>query len=222
MKLIGIAVLMASVATALAQRPPPSRQVIESTPPVAKNEAEKKALDVLDDMDRNQRRGSLSVPTDDGRLLRALIESSGAKTVVELGTSIGYSATWMCLGLRTTGGHLTTYEIDPERAKKARANFQRAGVDDLVTIIEGNAHETLKKFKGTIDMVFLDADKEGYVDYLNTLLPMVRPGGLIVAHNMTPRMADPKYLKAVTTNPDLETVFVNKEAAGVGITLKKR
>jgi predicted O-methyltransferase YrrM len=51
---------------------------------------------------------------------------------------------------------------------------------------------------------------------------LVRPGGLIVAHNMSPRMADPKYLKAVTTNPDLETVFVNKEAAGVGITLKKR
>jgi predicted O-methyltransferase YrrM len=222
MKLMSIAMLMVSVVAVAQRPPPPQRSVIESTPPVAQNEAEKKVLDVLDDMDKNQRRGNMTVPTDDGRLLRALVESTGAKTVVELGLSIGYSATWMCLGLRKTGGHLTTYEIDPERAKKARANFKRAGVEDLVTIVEGNAHETLKNFKGTIDIVFLDADKEGYLDYLNTLLPLVRPGGLIVAHNMTPRMADPKYLKAVTTNPDLETVFVNKEAAGVGITLKKR
>jgi predicted O-methyltransferase YrrM len=224
MKLIGMAVLMASVAV-FAQGPPRGPRgegpVIESAP-VAKNDAEKKALDVLDDIGKNQRRGNMTVPTDDGRLLRVLVESIGAKTVVELGTSVGYSATWMCLGLRKTGGHLTTHEIDPDRAAKARANFKRAGVDDLVTIVEGDAHETLKKFKGTIDIVFLDADKEGYLDYLNTLLPLVRPGGLIVAHNMSPRMADPKYLKAVTTNPDLETVFVNKEAAGVGITLKKR
>jgi predicted O-methyltransferase YrrM len=219
MKRISIAVLMMVSVAALAQQPP--RPVIASAP-VAKNETEKKSLDVLDDMDKNQRRGSLSVPVDDGRLLRVLVESTGAKTVVELGTSIGYSATWMALGLRSTGGHLTTYEIDPDRAAKARANFKRAGVEDLVTIVEGNAHETLKKFKGTIDLVFLDADKEGYLDYLNTLLPLVRPGGLIVAHNMSPRMADPKYLKAVTTNPDLETVFVNKEGMGVGITLKKR
>jgi excinuclease ABC subunit B len=71
-------------------------------------------------------------------------------------------------------------------------------------------------------VAILDADKEGYVDYLNKVLPLVRPGGLVVAHNMTPRMADPRYLQAVTTNAALETVFVNKEAAGVGITLKKR
>jgi len=217
--------LTLSVSAAIAQGPPrgPRREPVTITSaPVAKDAAEEKILGVLDDMDKTQRRGSLSVPVEDGRILRLLVESMGAKTVVELGTSIGYSGTWMCLGLRKTGGHLTTYEIDPERAAKARANFQRAGVEKLVTIVEGDAHETLKKFKGTIDLVFLDADKEGYLDYLNTLLPMVRPGGLIVAHNMTPRMADPNYLKAVTTNPDLETVFINKEASGVGLTLKKR
>lgn len=220
MKRTGMMLLALGLATpALAQREAPPAIASAS---VAKTEAEKRVLDVLDDMDKNQRRGSMSVPVDDGRLLRVLVESTGAKTVVELGTSIGYSATWMCLGLRTTGGHLTTYEIDPGRAETARANFKRAGVEDLVTIVVGNAHEEITKFKGTIDLVFLDADKEGYVDYLEKLLPLVRPGGMIVAHNMTPRMADPRYLKAVTTNPDLETVFVNKEAAGVGITLKKR
>jgi len=94
MKTIGVVLLAVSAAAvAIAQSPPRGPRgggsVIESTPPVAKNEAEKKALDVLDDMDKNQRRGSMSVPMDDGRLLRALVESMGAKTVVELGTSMG-------------------------------------------------------------------------------------------------------------------------------------
>ena len=225
---IGTVVLVSVLGAGLvvAQGPPRPRgggggPAVESWP-VAKNDAEKKVLEVLDDIDKNQRRGSMSVPTDDGRLLRVLVESTGAKTVVELGTSVGYSATWICLGLRSTGGHLTSYEIDADRAAKARANFKRAGIDELVTVVEGDAHEQIKKAKGPIDVVFLDADKEGYVDYLTKLLPSVRPGGLIVAHNMNPRQADPYYLKAITTNPDLETVFVNKEAAGVGITLKKR
>ena len=65
------------------------------------------------------------------------------------------------------------------------------------------------------------ADKEGYSDYLTKRLPEVRPGGLIVAHNITPGMADPKYLAAITTHPDLETVFY-QQGGGVSVTLKKR
>ena len=76
--------------------------------------------------------------------------------------------------------------------------------------------------KGPIDILFLDADKEGYIDYLNKLLPLIRPGGLVVAHNMSPRQADPKYVKAITANPALETLILHKEGAGVGVTLKKR
>lgn len=189
---------------------------------LAKSDAEKRALAVLNELSEKERRGALSVPLEDGRLLRVLVESAGAKCAVELGTSIGYSGLWMCLGLRATGGHLTTYEIDPGRAAQARENFRRAGVDDLVTVVEGDAHARVAEFKGEIDLVFLDADKEGYLDYFNKLLPSVKPGGVIVAHNMTPRMADPRFLQAITTNPDLETVFVNKETSGVGITLKKR
>jgi predicted O-methyltransferase YrrM len=62
------------------------------------------------------------------------------------------------------------------------------------------------------------ADKEGYIDYLNKLLPWVRPGGLVVAHNISPRQADPRYMEAITTNPELETVV----RSGIGITLKKQ
>ncbi|OHB67056.1 MAG: hypothetical protein A2V70_15285, partial [Planctomycetes bacterium RBG_13_63_9] len=190
--------------------------------PTAKDDAEKRILGVLDDMDRNQRRGMMNVPKEDGRLLRLLAETVGAKNVVEIGTSNGYSGIWFCMALRNTGGKLTTFEIDERRASLARENFQRAGVEGMVTLVEGDAHEQVADLKGPIDVVFVDADKEGYVDYLEKLLPLVRPGGLIVAHNMNMRQADDRYVKAVTTNPDLETLFLHMQGAGVGVTLKKR
>lgn len=190
--------------------------------PLAKDEAEKRILAVLDDMTRNQRRGTMSVPRDDGRFLRLLTESVAAKNVVEIGTSHGYSAIWLCLALRTVGGKLTTFEIDPQRAAAARKNFDRAGVEDIVTLVEGDAHKEVSRLKDPIDLLFLDADKEGYLDYFEKLLPLVRPGGLIVAHNMSERQADPRYVKAVTTNPGLETLFVNLGGSGIGMTLKKR
>lgn len=164
----------------------------------------------------------MNVPQEDGRLLRLLVEATGAKHVVEIGTSNGYSGIWMLLALRTTGGKLTTYEIDREVAALARKNFDRAGVGNIVTIVEGDAHKEVPKLKERIDILFIDADKEGYLDYLNKLLPLVNPGGLVVAHNMNFGQADPNYVKAITTNPDLETLFLHMEGAGVGVTLKKR
>ncbi|MHC4445215.1 MAG: O-methyltransferase [Planctomycetota bacterium] len=190
--------------------------------PIPKTDAEKKILDVLEDMDKNQRRGMMNVPLGDGRLLRLLTETLGARHVVEIGTSNGYSGIWFSLALRTTGGKLTTFEVDAKRAALARENFKRAGVEKLITLIEGDAHSEVSKLKEPIDLLFLDADKEGYLDYLNKLLPLVRPGGLILAHNMNSRQADLKYVKAITTDPDLETLFLHKDAAGVGVTLKKR
>jgi len=89
---------------------------------------------------------------------------------------------------------------------------------DIITLVEGDAHNEVSKLKDPIDILFLDADKEGYIDYLTKLLPLIRPGGLIIAHNINPRMADPKYMEAITTNPNLETII----RSGVGLTLKKR
>lgn len=164
----------------------------------------------------------MSVPPNDGRYLRMLTESIGPKNVVEIGTSHGYSAIWLCLAMRSTGGKLTTFEIDAGRASLARKNFARAGVESAVTLIEGDAHREVVKLRDPIDLLFLDADKEGYLDYLDKLLPLVRPGGLIVAHNMSVRQADPEYVKAITTNPKLETLFVNLGSSDIGVTLKKR
>ncbi len=190
--------------------------------PLAKSDEERKILAVLDDIYENQRRGMMNVPPEDGRLLRVLAEAINAKHVVEIGTSNGYSGIWLCLALRKTGGTLTTHEIDAGRANLARENFKRAGVDHLITLVEGDAHETVKKITKPIDLLFLDADKPGYPDYLKKLLPLVRPGGLIVGHNMRRPAPDPAYIEAITTNPDLETLFLNMDAAGVGLTLKKR
>ncbi len=191
-------------------------------PPMPKSDAERRILAVLDDLDRNQRRGNMNVPVEDGRLLRVLAESISAKHVAEIGTSNGYSGIWLCLALRATGGKLTTYEIDRGRAALARDNFKRAGVDHLVTLVEGDAHVEVTRLKEPIDLLFIDADKEGYLDYLNKLLPLVRSGGLIVAHNMKSPAPDPRYVKAITSTPDLETVFLNMHAAGLAVTLKKR
>jgi len=228
--LLGVAVL-AGAGLLLAQPGPGGRrgrgmgpwggQGIRNKAPVAKNAREKAILDVLADMDRNQRAGNMNVPIEDGRFLRLLAESLGAKHVVEIGTSNGYSGLWQCLALKATGGKLTTFEIDAGRAAMARENFKRAGVDDIVTLVEGDAHEKVVEIAGPVDILFIDADKEGYTDYLTKLLPKVRPGGLVIAHNITPGMADPEYLEAITTDPDLETVFY-AQGGGISVTMKKR
>ena len=215
--LIGIAGLL--LTDALAQRPRRTRsggdaQFERSSIP--KDDNEKKILSILADILARQR--FRNVPPQDGRLLRMLTESMNAKNVVEIGTSTGYSAIWFGLALQKTGGKLTTFEIDARRAATARANFKRAGMAGVITLVEGNAHDEVKQLKDPIDILFLDADKEGYIDYLNNLLPLIRPGGLVIAHNITAGMADPDYIEAITTNPDLETIV----RSGVSLTLKKR
>jgi len=188
--------------------------------PIGSTADEKRVFAVLEDVYRNHR--YLSVPEEDGRLLRILTESIGAKHVVELGTSTGYSGLWMLLALMKTGGRLTTYEIDRGRHELARQNFERAGLLKHATLVLGDAHAEVTRLKDPIDLVFIDADKEGYPDYLQKLAPLVRAGGLIVAHNMASPPPDPRYVEAVTANPAFDTVFLNMHSAGVGVTLKKR
>jgi caffeoyl-CoA O-methyltransferase len=163
-----------------------------------------------------------NVPTTDGRLLRLLTETINAQRVVEIGMSTGESALWFAIALRATGGTLITHEINPRMIEIARRNFEMAGIDDIITIIEGDAHETVLQHTEPIDILFLDADKEGYIDYLNKLLPLVRPGGLIIAHNMDQRSAHPPFVEAITQNPELETTFLMMQGSGVSVTMKKR
>jgi caffeoyl-CoA O-methyltransferase len=186
-------------------------------PPAPDTEAERRVLTVLDEM-RRTGKTYLSVSEGTGRILRLLTEAAGARNVVEIGTSTGYSGLWFCLALQRTGGRLTTFEIDPGRANTARQNFDKAGVGQLATVVEGDAHEEITRLKEPIDVLFLDADKGGYPDYLNRLLPLVRPGGLIIADNANMSAA---YVSAVTTDPALETLFWGPRR-DLAITLKKR
>ena len=182
-------------------------------PPAAKTPAEERVLAVLDRMTAG--RGTyLPIAADDGRKLRLLVEATEAKRVVEIGTSTGYSALWICLGLQNTGGTLKTFEIDAARAEQARRNFEQAGVSRLVDIVFGDAHKNVEQLEGPIDLLFLDADKQGYTAYLQALLPRVRPGGLIAVDNT---QMIPDYLKVVTSDPQLETVIFGRFA----VTLKK-
>jgi len=117
---------------------------------------------------------------------------------------------------------LTTREIDSHRVRRARRDFERACVSDLVTIVEGDAHETVKQLRGPIDVVFLDADKAGYLDCLHKLLPLVRKGGLSLAHNVNYPSPGPQFIKAITSNPELETLFLHMDGPGMSVSLKKR
>jgi len=220
MSAIVIAIAGIMFSNALAQRPTgrgrsgQGDSQLEKAP-VPKDDNENKILGILDDI--RARQSYRNVPPQDGRLLRLLAETMTAKNVVEIGTSTGYSGIWFGMALQKTGGKLTTFEIDAQRAATARANFKRAGMADIITLIEGDAHETVKQLKDPIDILFLDADKDGYVDYLNKLLPLIRPGGLIIGHNINPRMADPRFMEAITANPNLETIVRTE----VSLTLKK-
>jgi caffeoyl-CoA O-methyltransferase len=190
--------------------------------PLSADPNEQRVLNVLDEIAQSDNSGLL-VPLEDGRLLRMFTESTGAKNVVEIGTYNGYSGLWFCLALRTTGGRIVTHEINPKYAALARENFNKAGVGDLVTIVEGDAHETVTRLKEPIDILFIDADKPGYADYLKKLLPLVRPGGLILAHNTTNTARQmPDYFTAATTDPSLDSIFIGQQSVGLGITIKKR
>ena len=218
---IVLAAALSLAAPVAAQRRGPGGRGVapesEIAPPLARTESEKRILAAIG---AAVQAGDLyaNVPAADGRLLRILAEAANAKRAVEIGASTGISGMWIAMGLEKTGGKLTTFELDPRRAASARANYRKAGVDGIVTLVEGDAHQNIRKLTEPVDLVFIDAEKEGYVDYLQAMLPLVRPGGLILAHN-----ADmiPDYLKAVQSNPDLETVIYNS-GGGLAVTLKKR
>jgi predicted O-methyltransferase YrrM len=208
-----------AMAAAACGQPRRAQTTANDSLPLAKSAAERKILAVIDEM-RKTGKTYLSVPVADGRMLRLLAESVGAKTVAEIGTSTGFSGLWFCLALQNTGGRLITFEYDAGRAGAARRHFEQAGVAGLVTIIEGDAHENVKQLKAPVDVAFIDADKEGYVDYLRKLLPLLRPGGLLLAHNVGMPGVN-EYVEQVRANPDLETILY-MDGGGLAITMKKR
>jgi caffeoyl-CoA O-methyltransferase len=119
----------------------------------------------------------------EGRFLETLVRVSGARRVLELGTFTGYSSICMASAL-PEGGRLVTCDVDPEAVEIARRYAGEAGVVDRIDYRLGPAIETLRELDGPFDLVFIDADKDGYVDYYEAVLPKLADDGMIVADNV--------------------------------------
>ena len=164
----------------------------------------------------------LAVSEEDGRFLRLLVVTSGAKHALEIGAASGYSAIWMGLGMRETGGKLVTIEYDKARASQAAANIKKAGLSDVVQVISGDAFTEIPKVPGTFDFVFCDAWKRDYQKYFSMVFPRLDKGGLFLGHNVINKrdeMAD--FLKTIHTSPAVLTSIVAPSGEGVSITLKR-
>ena len=158
-----------------------------------------------------------------GKLLGLLTTVSGARRVLEVGTLGGYSTIWLARAL-PEDGEIVTLEAKPEHARVARANLEEAGVSDLVRIVVGDADDALRDMvandEGPFDLVFLDADKEGLVAYLDSAIALSRPGSLIIADNVVRDGAvlddtdDPmirgvqRFLERASQEPRLETTVL--------------
>jgi predicted O-methyltransferase YrrM len=119
------------------------------------------------------------------QLLAVLARATGARSVLELGTSNGYSTVWLADAVRATGGRLTTIEIDGTRSAMAAANLKRAGLRNLVDLCVQDAGEALRSSNDDQwDLIFLDAERPAYVDYWPDLQRVLRPGGLLTVDNV--------------------------------------
>ncbi len=129
---------------------------------------------------------SINISATEGKLLRMLVEISGTRRILEIGTLGGYSAIHFARAL-PDGGTLLSLELDEHHAEVARRNVERAGLSDRVKVRVGDARQSLQRLvesgEGPFDLIFIDADKEGYPEYLDWSLRLSRPGTLILGDN---------------------------------------
>jgi len=171
---------------------------------------------------KSQDKGQLAVSEEDGRFLRVLIATSKAKRALEIGGASGYSAIWIGMGLRETGGTLVTMEYDPTRARELADNVKRAGLSDIVTVVPGDAFAHLPTLSGSFDFVFLDAWKKDYKRFLDLMLPRLNKGGVFVAHNVVNKKSEMgDFLDAIWKTPALWTTIVSPSSEGMSVSVKK-
>lgn len=164
----------------------------------------------------------LAVSEEDGRFLRLLIVTRGAKRALEIGAASGYSAIWMGLGMRDTGGKLVTIEYDKTRAAQAAANISKAGLSDVVQVISGDAFAEIPKVPGTFDFVFCDAWKRDYQKFFSMVFPRMAKGGLFLGHNVLNKRDEMEdFLRTIHTSPSVLTSIVAPSGEGMSVTLKR-
>ena len=158
---------------------------------------------------KNFQRINLNTTHGDAMMLRILVESSGAKRGVEIGSATGFGAVNMGIAFERTGGELITLEIDPDMVKKCRANLRKAGLEDTVTCVQGDALKTLPQLDGQFDFVFIDAVKGDYLKYLKLIEPMLKPGAVVVGDNVIRSEAAMKdFLDYMHSSPSYDTQVI--------------
>ena len=140
---------------------------------------------VVDPQDR-----MLAITKETGELFNMILHMKKAKTMLEIGTSTGYSTIWCAEALKNQSGKIITIEQNPSKIKRAKINFRKAQLEENITIMEGTAMQILTElklndeYKEYFDFVLIDADKENVIDYFDLILPMVSLGGIIITDNM--------------------------------------
>ena len=119
----------------------------------------------------------------EGRFLKMMVQVSGARRVLEIGTFTGYSALSLAEGL-PEDGQVITCDLDPHCLAIARSYFARSEDGKKIKVLEGPALESIKSLSGTFDLVFIDADKVNYINYYEATLPLVKSGGIILIDNV--------------------------------------
>ncbi len=161
----------------------------------------------------------LAIGRNTGIFYNILLKSKDAKKILEIGMSAGYSTIWFAEAIsKKTGGKIITIDQDKKKIERAKRNFEDAGLSDLIDIRHGDALEVLLDIKNesnsseSFDFVFIDADKERYIQYFDIILPMVKPGGLIGADNILFPERFQKftnlYVKHVRNNPKIRSVTI--------------
>lgn len=164
----------------------------------------------------------LAVSEEDGRFLRFLVVSKGARRALEIGGANGYSAIWIGLGLRETGGRLVTIEYDAARAKEAETNLRAAGLSDVVQVVAGDAFGAIPRLTGTFDLVFLDAWKKDYQRFFDLVFPRLDKGGVFVAHNVVNKASEMGgFLTTLRTHPGILSAIVSPSGEGVSVSVKR-
>ncbi len=168
-------------------------------------------------------KGQLAVSEEDGRFMRVLIGLRNAKSILEIGAASGYSGIWLGLGARESHGHVVSIEFDPQRAKEAAANIQKAGLTDVVRVVHGDAFVEIPKLPGTFDLVFLDAWKPDYKRFFDMVYPRMDAGGVFLAHNVINKSSEMKpFLDTIQNHPGLFTSIVSPGSEGMSVSYKLR
>jgi predicted O-methyltransferase YrrM len=153
--------------------------------------------------------GMWNLHPEAARFMHLLLQAIVAKQVLEVGTSNGYSTIWIADALEKTGGWLTTLEINHDKIDMATENLERLDLNQRVRIIPGDARTTIHELDRRFDFVFIDADKESYEHYLSAALERVRPGGIVMADNVSSHSDElAGFVRRVESDPWLEPVHL--------------